>query len=111
MSSAFAKSIASDELDVRLWSHSASESSIRPLQSSSKLFPSASNANGLTLLGALHSVESQQSPPHVVKPSWSRSSSLSTAPSQLLSTASPHTSVAGITSPRQLPHCPASVHV
>src|SRR5262245_41061614 len=97
------------------WSHSAIVSSIVPLQSSSKPLPGASNADGLTAAGLLHSVESQQSPPpgpaQVVKPSWSRSSISSTEPLQLLSIASPQNSAWGTTSPVQLPHCPAGVQV
>src|SRR5688572_8982007 len=77
-----------------------------PLQSSSTLLPGASNAPALTIAGFEHSVESQQSPPHVVMPSPSRSSSSSSAPLQLLSTPSPQSSCEGAISPSHLPQRP-----
>jgi hypothetical protein len=70
---AFAKSTALVVSLTSALSHAAAPLSIVPSQSSSKLLPGASNAPGLTSFGALHSVESQQSPPHVVMPSPSAS--------------------------------------
>jgi len=61
-----------------------------------------------------HSVESQQSPPHVVRPSPSRSSFSSIVPLQLLSTPSEQrapSSPTGTTWPRHGAHRPVSSQV
>src|SRR5262245_50403118 len=87
--------------------------SATPSQSSSTMLPAASNAPGFTSSGLPQPslVESQQSPPHVVKPSPSLSTSSSVMPLQLSSTPLPHTSPLGVTSPSQLPHVPPESHV
>ena len=95
---------ASLEFEARPVSQSAIESSTVPLQSSSIELPAASNAPGLTSAGSLHSVESQQSPPQVVTPSPSASTSSSAAPLQLLSTPSEQFSAAGTTCPSHAVH-------
>src|SRR4051812_10517217 len=99
------------EPDARPLSHTVTASSTMPLQSSSTPLPGASNAPGLTSAGFEHSVESQQSPPHVVTPSPSASTSSSTLPLQLLSMPSVHSSCDGTTSSMHGPHVPVESHV
>src|ERR1043165_1599369 len=84
-----------------------------PSQSSSTMLPGASNAPGLTSFGSPQPsvVASQQSPPHVVKPSASASRFSSTSPLQLSSSALPHSSPRGTTSPLHGPQLPLASHV
>ena len=74
--------------------------STTPSQSSSTMLPGASNAPALTSAGLAHpsAVESQQSPPHVVKPSPSASTFSSVVPLQLSSMPLPQISPFGTTS-------------
>src|SRR5512143_2300523 len=86
------------ELLMRPESHvAATVLSTMPSQSSSTMLPAASNAPGLTSLGSPQPsvVASQQSPPHVVKPSPSASASSSTWPLQLSSMPFPQISPLG----------------
>src|SRR5512143_671901 len=106
--------IAVFELLVRPESHvAATVLSTMPSQSSSTMLPGASNAPGLTSFGSPQPsvVASQQSPPHVVKPSPSASASSSTMPLQLSSTLLPQTSPVGTTSPAHAPQLPPLSHV